>query len=737
MNNRVEKGIAYFGEHEWKLPDMPTDEKDILFSDYPVKEQYWRRQEDFPKFFYDWSYETKLYADITQYDGGDLVSLNKEDSQKLIDLRDRELKRRIDGVWFMNDGKPTYMTGGHYFMLQWVKLAKYVNKRTGDSYGEFREFQMFVFYFLEMCKQDDDCAGGYIIKPKKTGVTQLVAADYLDESTRMKGRVFGVMSKAQVPDCRDVNFMYYMHGFRGLPEVFKPSIANDNMTNIKFGNPVSNKQRGRKAQKAISKLDFFETHMYALPTKSDSFDGAKWFRAWCDEFPKYKDPYPDDVYKKTVVAVKMQEQITGKFWITSYTPEKDDRSYIEAKKIYYESKLKTKSDKTRRTKSNLYCYFISVLDSAEGTFDIYGRADRAAAKLFVDNNISLLKDDKPALQAFKRQNPVVEEDAWREGGGDGSVFDNIRLAYRKDALEADNLVGLLPYVECNLRWVGERLKSQVTIDVITEKQKEEGKSGRWRFHNLQWLKKGIFNRTIKDNLVNDRGLPKPAFPADFMASLDPVKYALKSNVVKGSKNALWVMNFPDIGLNTLHGQQVTNRGVCEYLYRQERPKDTYEDVLMTIFLFSCPIGIESNIPWVATKMIEDGLEEFLMVQDKKTKAIIPYSDRPNELIKLLTTQSSTRDKATVDDLIRAGLEYFAEPMPGEFDNLENVTSIELINDLLMFDPENTHPYDSAISWLYCLRCMQGYTAWLSKRSDDIDIYNPQIMSVVAQALLDM
>ena len=35
---------------------------------------------------------------------------------------DEEFRRREEGFWFMNNGKPTYITGTHYMYLQWSKI---------------------------------------------------------------------------------------------------------------------------------------------------------------------------------------------------------------------------------------------------------------------------------------------------------------------------------------------------------------------------------------------------------------------------------------------------------------------------------------------------------------------------------------------------------------------------------------------------------------------------------------
>ena len=38
------------------------------------------------------------------------------------DFIETEYNRRRDGYWFMNNGKPTYITGLHYYYLNWCKI---------------------------------------------------------------------------------------------------------------------------------------------------------------------------------------------------------------------------------------------------------------------------------------------------------------------------------------------------------------------------------------------------------------------------------------------------------------------------------------------------------------------------------------------------------------------------------------------------------------------------------------
>ena len=46
-------------------------------------------------------------------------SLSEIKKNKFIE---QEFERRLNGVWFMNNGTPTYITGAHYYYLNWCKI---------------------------------------------------------------------------------------------------------------------------------------------------------------------------------------------------------------------------------------------------------------------------------------------------------------------------------------------------------------------------------------------------------------------------------------------------------------------------------------------------------------------------------------------------------------------------------------------------------------------------------------
>ena len=98
------------------LPEVPKNKKQILFSDLPIEEQYWKRIEP-PR------------------------GLTPENEEEYTEYILEEFRRRREGVWFMNNGKPTWVTGSHYLGLQWNSMIE-----TG-GFKEFRLAQCSLYYF--------------------------------------------------------------------------------------------------------------------------------------------------------------------------------------------------------------------------------------------------------------------------------------------------------------------------------------------------------------------------------------------------------------------------------------------------------------------------------------------------------------------------------------------------------------------------------------------------------------
>jgi hypothetical protein len=82
---------------------LPAVPKECLQRHEKPSEQYWER-EDLPK-------ELARIQSIFQWN-----DMPTEFKDRWVDYIESEFDRRENGVWFMNNGTPTYITGSHYML---------------------------------------------------------------------------------------------------------------------------------------------------------------------------------------------------------------------------------------------------------------------------------------------------------------------------------------------------------------------------------------------------------------------------------------------------------------------------------------------------------------------------------------------------------------------------------------------------------------------------------------------
>ena len=83
----------------------------------------------------------------------------EEQKEQWYDYIDEEFKRREEGFWFNNNGKPTYITGTHYMYLQWSKIDV--------GAPDFREANRLFYIFWQACKADKRCYGMCYLKNRR------------------------------------------------------------------------------------------------------------------------------------------------------------------------------------------------------------------------------------------------------------------------------------------------------------------------------------------------------------------------------------------------------------------------------------------------------------------------------------------------------------------------------------------------------------------------------------------
>lgn len=734
------------GEHCFETPPIPA-RHEILFHDIKdPKEQYWRRLKDLPKIFYDWHDEVtplgqgvELDAPKTTYsDSNQLLTLSKEDTALLFDkkaengkegLQEREVRRRKEGVWFFNNGEPTYLTGNHYAILQHLPMLGCSNSiEPGSSYGQYYQFQRDAAYYFEICKTVEYARGGLYVKPKKTGMTQFLSLICLNEAMTMREKNIRMMSITETL-CRESNFGFVKFALQKVPNILMPSRSKQNEGEVIFGPP--NASRNPLKKKRQTNLEYLNTWLCTVPTARTSFDTFTNYIALIDEFPKIKEnTYPAELFLATVPTVVEglgANRRKGTIFGLSYVPEVTDRSFYEARQLYKDSKLRTRprdeeGEPFGETKSKLICHTLTVQEGMFGCCDKYGKPIERLIWDEIKKEQEEVKGDPVKLQAVNRQYPTNEEDPWRETGREDTLFDNLRLSNKVQELEEMQSLGAPPYKDFNLEFEKDPVKDpkserctfpgKVRMRFISDDEKMRGAAhGRFKLLRPDWVPQWFLDKHLNKTTIHRKtGLPMPNPDSPFFISIDPTKYRISKNTGKTSSNAIHVFILPDAEINAQIGKNVTNnRLMVSYLFRRDRPSETLMDMIATILLFGCMVQIESNVSTWATKLIEMGLGHFvLMVNDDG--ALEPWD--PNKKQNYFTSQ-----KQQIDQYVDAGQEFLGEPLkPGEIDNVEYLYDMDVLSQLMMIRKENTTEYDAAVCFLEGIMGINAWQGW--KRSQE-------------------
>lgn len=672
--------------HTFITPELP-DSTDILYSDLPKKDQFWKRIAYPPEFY--------------KFIPGNTIP-TPEERTFLIKCLEMDMDRRVNGLWFMNKGVPTYITGNNYFHLQWGDMINGKPDANGNAYPEYRRFQRDYFYFIDICETNSDCLGGFTAKAKKVGVTQMMAAMYVNEATLNERYRLGVMSKTG-DENRDTNMAMIFHIISKMPQIIVPKKGRSNTMEVFFGHP-SQKPTGTKQYKEkiqqLKEQKVLDSVIIGKNTKIGAFDGPLYNHIWLDEFSKYYQSVsvsPKALFEKDSAAVKLQQQIHGKVWITAYSPEIDDLGFEEAKKIYYESKKITIKHENilKRTTSNLFCYHICALYATEGTFDKYGEADVSKAFQTNQEERDNAKNDQNKLQAVIRQGSRNEDESWNSGGG-GSVFNNQRLLVSILEKERFEFLKIPYYKRISLIWSGPQFRSPV--------RSYPDPNGKW-----------YVTRDLPESLYNNFQIPDddskniiPGQTISCVGGIDPFDYSeVIEGALGGSKGASYTLGLPIKALDHHYdkirkGDSFSRRIVSWYSERPPDPNTFFDDMVKETLYFGKKILIENNKPWLTTKFKEIGMVEFLLFKNSETGRIEKY--KPLSKQKAKTTQTGD-----VDELCRVTDEYLAEPTNGIPDLCFLMEDMDLLNQLTTFNPLQTKKFDKVMAFAYSIMALNSFS----------------------------
>lgn len=560
---------------------------------------------------------------------------------KLEAFRQQEWDRRLNGFWFYNNGVPTYITGMHYFYLNYWTLDTGLPK--------YRDTDRKYFYFMQYCIEDPECFGMVEITKRRQGKTFRGGVFLYEYVSRTRSTRSGIQSKTGA-DAKEVFRKAVVQPFKKLPHFFQPVYDQSKgltpTSELRFYNTVV---KGKKAGQILDEEEL-ESMIDWKNSEAISYDGQKIHRMLHDEVGKTTEI---NVWNRYLVTrycnLDDEGRIIGKHLLTT-TVEDMEQGGAEFKMIWKNSDQNSKEGK--RTASGLYRYFCPADETRY--YDQYGYADKEKAHQEILEERQLLAKDARALSSVIRKEPLTWEEAFRIDGSK-CLYNPELLNERMDRLSwRDNLT-----TRGNFVWLNGDRDGKVVF--------EPSSSGRWEVVKL-------FEKPEDSCNVIKRG--ESYFPNNnmrFVMGVDPIDHNITEDGRRSNGAGIVLQKF-----SAVRGDDIYNYAfVAKYAYRPESVQIFYEDMIKMAVYYGCQVLFENQKIGLMHYFNDRGYGNFLMWLPERNQPGIAASPKTHQQIAELT-----------EDYIN--------------NNIERVYFKDLINEWLEFDISATTKFDLAMAAGYAL-----------------------------------
>lgn len=576
----------------------------------------------------------------------------EQKKRKLVDPKDDWTDERIDkhreehwryrrcGFWFLNNGEPTYITGTHWFYLNWCV--------SNIGYMDYRSTDRLLFYAIAHTDESPVAGGVVFVGRRQCGKTYMANAWMLDRISLYKNKHGAIQSKTG-DDAKKV-FNRLVNCFVDMPEFFKPTYDTSQGMRPKdqlrfFATNIKGKlaEKLKESKEMRSYIDF-GTH------KSEHYDGDEsMFTYILDEFGKKQLSDILETWNVVRPCIDKEGRWFGKAFVCS-TIEDMDEVGESPKKIWGGSNIAEIND-NGRTETGLYRVFFGAHETT--FFDEYGNS-LVQKGLDFHNAERASKKDSKTKSSYIRKNPFIVEEAFRVDGDkclydDGLLNDQLdKLSWGKSTTERGDFVWKDGVRDSKVIW-------------------HKHQKGRWE---ICWN----FEKEGESNNITKIGNHfKPLNIGKFVAGADTFSHS----IVKDNRRSDGVLavkrKFDATKLNDIYNDAF----VCLYKYRAPSTEIQYEDMLMTAVFFGCQILFESNKNGWRDYFVHRGYEGFLMKLKNYPDYGIPGAQKTHQQLAEVTEA------------------YILE-------NSQKVWFKDMLVDWLEFDLNNTTAFDTAMATGYTL-----------------------------------
>ena len=643
-----------------QLPIPPRDRSKILFSDLPKEEQCWKRSE--------------LPSGLTP-----------DNSASFIDYILEEYRRRREGIWFMNNGTPVYLTGHNYYYLQWCKLLD------DGIYPDFRYAQLDMFYHMGACIIDGRSLGQIFLKSRRTGFTYIAVCISLNEITGTKNVKGGLTSKKDIDAKRCFAKQSYM--FQELPFFFQPILKGraDSPNKLEFGKPSDSTKEAKKLRDTSTE-GYVNSTLDFESSITTAYDGQKMKIYIGDEAAKHTRMDYIEHFNTLLPTMFQGGRVLGQCLLGSTMAKIEDGG--RAFKVLYENSKVRDRLSSGYTSTKLYSFFLPAhknyelcIDKygvcyeetpPEGTVNIYGNIiEKGSIECIKELYEDAKKQGDSALNAMHKAFPMTENHALRTDADD-CVFNLTKLMDQMDS--NDEQLDHQSYSRGTFEWKNG--------DRFTEVVWYPDDRGRFMVH---WMPSDVDDTSsLRNNVKFERNVYYPmndygAIGVDCYGS-----YTIGSN--KQSKGAAHAVS-KNITLNGVP----SNRVLYEYIDKPATQDVFNEDILKSAWFYGLPILAENNRRDFVRYLFLNSCRPFSMNRVDKKISVLKGDDLFLGGQNMTAKDILDSHENAIRTYVQRYVGFSTDPQYRPEGEMGIMPFNKTLNDLMAFNPTSRTAFDATIS----------------------------------------
>ena len=621
-----------------------------------------------------------------------------------VDYVEQQFDYREQGFWFMNNGVKTYMTGAHWFYLQWSCIDV--------GFADFREANRILYIFWEACKADDRSFGMNYLKIRRSGFSYMSSSEIVNTGTLANDSRIGILSKTGA-DAKKMFTDKVVPINTKLPFFFKPVMdgMDKPKTELAYRVPASKITKKNMYIPDDNIMQGLDTTIDWKNTEDNSYDGEKLKLLVHDESGKWVKPANiKENWRVTKTCLRLGSKIIGKCMMgsTSNALNKGGQNF---KDIYEDSRV-TSRNANGQTKSGLYGLFIPMEWNLEGFIDLYGMpvfrtpinpikgVDGAwIAKGAIDYweaEVESLKNDADALNEFYRQFPRTESHAFRDESKQ-ALFNLTKIYQQIDY--NDSLIMEHHTTRGSFMWK-DGIKDTEVLFV-------PDKRGRFL---VGWTPK----KDMQNNVHTKNGIKYPG--NEHIGSFGCDSYDISAVVDgRGSNGSLH-------GMTKFHMDEApVNEFFLEYIARPQTAEIFFEEVLMACVFYGMPILAENNKPRLLYHFKNRGYRGFSMNRPDKQYAKLSKTEKELGGIPNSSEDVKQAHGAAIQSYIEKQVGMDLSGAYRSSDEMGSMLFTRTLEDWAKFDINDRTKFDASISSGLAIMANQKHLYVPEKKESKISI----------------